>query len=278
MSMLPDADFVFIAREVKSRSGLVLDAEQAYLIETRLSPIARRESLGSVAELATAARLRRDERLIWQITDALLTSETTFFRDRAPFQTLRDRVIPELQRARAGEKIRIWCAASSTGQEPFSIAMMIDEMRAEGRGGDIEIVATDISERVLEKARAGLYSQFEVQRGLPISMLLRHFEKAGELWRIADRIRAMIRFQRFNLLDDIKPLGRFDIVLCRNVLPYFDPATKQGTLEKIAAQMSDDGVLLLGAGETTGNVTDAFTGSGFGAGFHTRNIAARAAA
>lgn len=276
--MLPDADFVFIAREVKARSGLVIDAEQAYLIETRLSPIARREGLGSVAELASAARLRRDERLIWQITDALLTSETTFFRDRTPFHTLRDRVLPDLMRARAGEKIRIWCAGASTGQEPFSIAMMIDEMRAEGRGGDVEIVGTDISERVLEKARAGLYSQFEVQRGLPIALLLRHFEKAGELWRIADRIRAMIRFQRFNLLDDPRPLGSFDIVLCRNVLHYFDPATKQVTLEKIAAQMRDDGVLLLGAGETTGNVTDAFNPSPLGAGFFTRNIAARAAA
>lgn len=276
--MLPDADFVFIAREVKTRSGLVLDAEQAYLIETRLSPIARREGLASVAELATAARLRRDERLIWQITDALLTSETTFFRDRAPFHHLRDQIIPEMLRARGGEKIRIWCAASSTGQEPFSIAMMIDEMRAEGRGGDIEIVATDVSERVLEKARAGLYSQFEVQRGLPIAMLLRHFEKAGEFWRIADRIRAMIRFQRFNLLDDPKPLGRFDIVLCRNVLSYFDPPTKQGVLERIAAQMNDGGVLLVGAGESAGTVTDAFTASAQGGGFYAHSSAARAAA
>lgn len=276
--MLPDADFVFIAREAKVRSGLVLDAEQAYLIETRLSPIARREGLASVSELATAARLRRDERLIWQITDALLTSETTFFRDRTPFHNLRDRIIPEMLRARAGEKIRIWCAASSTGQEPFSIAMMIDEMRAEGRGGDVEIVATDISERVLEKARAGLYSQFEVQRGLPIAMLLRHFEKAGEFWRIADRIRAMIRFQRFNLLDDPKPLGRFDIVVCRNVLHYFDPATKQATLEKISAQMNDGGVLLVGAGESAGTVTDAFATSAHGAGFYARNTGARAAA
>lgn len=278
MSVLPDADFVFIAREVKARSGLVLDAEQAYLIETRLSPIARREGLGSVAELAAAARLRRDERLIWQITDALLTSETSFFRDRAPFTTLREQIIPELLRKRGGEKLRIWCAAASTGQEPFSIAMMLDEMRAEGRGGDIEIIATDISERVLEKARAGLYSQFEVQRGLPITTLLRHFEKAGELWRIADRIRAMVRFQRFNLLDDPKPLGRFDIVLCRNVLHYFDPPTKQATLEKIAAQMSDDGILLLGAGEATANVTEAFVPSPYGAGFHARRLVARAAA
>ena len=276
--MLPDADFSFIAREVKARSGLVLDADQAYLIETRLAPIARRESLASVTELATAARLRRDERLTWQIADALLTNETTFFRDRTPFHILRDRVIPELQRARGGEKIRIWCAAASSGQEPFSIAMMIDEMRAEGRGIDVELVATDISERVLEKARAGLYSQFEVQRGLPIQMLLRHFEKAGDLWRIADRIRAMVRFQRFNLLDDLRPLGKFDIVLCRNALCYFDPATKHATLEKIAAQMNDDAVLVLGADETTANVTDAFATTGSGRGFHVRRTGALEAA
>jgi len=277
MSMLPDADFLFIAREVKARTGLVLDAEQAYLIETRLAPIARREGLASVQELAAAARLRRDERLIWQIADALATSETMFFRDRAPFHELRDRIIPDLMRTRGTERLRIWCAASSTGQEPFSIAMILDEMRSEGRGGDVEIVATDLSERVLEKARAGLYSQFEVQRGLPIRMLLRHFEKAGETWRIADRIRAMVRFQRFNLLDDPKPLGRFDIVLARNVLCYFDPPTKQAALERIAGQMADDGVLLLGAGETTANVTTAFRTTDL-RGFHLRDVSARAAA
>lgn len=276
--MLPDADFLFIAREAKARSGLVIDAEQAYLIETRLSPIARREGLASVRELAMAARMRRDERLIWQITDALATSETLFFRDRTPFHILRDRIIPEIQRARGAETIRIWCAGASTGQEPFSIAMIIDEMRAEGRGGNFEIVATDMSERVLEKARAGLYSQFEVQRGLPIRMLLRHFEKTADSWRIADRIRAMVRFQRFNLLDDARPLGQFDIVLCRNVVSYFDPATKQSVLEKIGAQMREDGVLILGKGETTANVTDAFRATADGHGIHARNTAARAAA
>lgn len=276
--MLPEQDFSFIAREAKARSGLVLNADQAYLIETRLGPIARRENLGSVSELAAAARLRRDERLTWQISDALLTNETSFFRDRTPFRTLRDTIIPELQRMRGTEKIRIWCAACSTGQEPFSIAMMVDEMRAEGRGADIEIIATDISERVLEKARAGLYSQFEVQRGLPIQMLLRHFEKTGEAWRIADRIRAMVRFQRFNLLDDLRPLGKFDVILCRNVLSYFDPATKHAVLEKLAAQMNDQAVLVLGAGETTANVTETFTATGAGRGFHARRTGALQAA
>ena len=273
--MMAEADFAFVAREVKTRSGLVLTPDKSYLMETRLAPIARKESLASVAELAAAARLRRDERLVWQITDALTTNETYFFRDRRPFEILRDRIIPELQQARGDGRLRIWCAATSTGQEAFSIAMMLDDLRAAGRGVEAEIVATDISERVLEKARAGLYTQFEVQRGLPVRMLIRHFEKMGDLWRIADRIRAMVRFQRFNLLDDPRPLGVFDIVVARNVLIYFDPDTKRQTLEKIAAQSSDDGVLILGTGESTVGVSDTFMPEG---GFYRRNAATTRAA
>ncbi len=266
---MADADFAFVAREVKARSGLVLTADKSYLLETRLAPIARKESLASVAELAAAARLRRDERLIWQMTDALTTNETHFFRDRKPFALLRDRIIPELQQARPAGRLRIWSAATSTGQEAFSLAMLLDDLRAGGRGVDAEIVATDLSERVLEKARAGLYTQFEVQRGLPVRTLIRHFEKVGEFWRIADRIRAMVRFQRFNLLDDLAPLGVFDVVVCRNVLSYFAPETRRQVLERIAAQMTDDGVLLLGATESTVGVSDAFVPEG---GYYRRTL------
>jgi chemotaxis protein methyltransferase CheR len=268
MMTMAEADFQFIAAEVKARAGLVLSPEKSYLLETRLAPIARKEALASVAELGAAVRLRRDERLIWQITDALLTNETYFFRDRKPFDLLRDRIIPELHQARPDGRLRIWCAGVSTGQEAFSVAMVLDELRAAGRGVDAEIVATDMSERVLEKARAGLFSQFEVQRGLPVRTLIRHFEKVGELWRIADRIRAMVRFQRFNLLDDPRPLGGFDIVLCRNVASYFDAPTRKAVLERIAAQVADDGVLILGASESTVGVTDAFVPEG---GFYRRN-------
>lgn len=270
---IADADFSFIAREVKTRSGLIIAPDKSYLLETRLAPIARKESLSSVAELAAAARLRRDERLIWQITDALGTTETHFFRDRAPFRMLRDQIIPELQRAHPQRALRIWCAGASTGQEAFSISMMLDEMRAEGRGVETEIVATDISERVLEKARAGLFSQFEVQRGLPIRMLIRNFEKVGDLWRIADRIRAMVRIQRFNMLDDLRPLGTFDIILCRNVLGYFDTETRRVTLDKMAAQLAPDGALILGASESTVGVTDRFIPEG---GYYRRTEAAAA--
>lgn len=271
---IAEADIAFAAREVKARSGQVIGPDNLYLLETRLAPLARKESLASVAELLTAARLRRDERLIWQITDALTTSETHFFRDRKPFALLRDRIIPELQEARPQGRLRIWCAGVSTGQEAFSIALLLDELRAEGRGVETEIIATDVSERVLEKARAGLYSQFEVQRGLPVRMLIRHFEKVGELWRIADRIRAMVRFQRFNVLDDLRPLGTFDIVLCRNLLSTFDVETRRTTLEKMAAQLAPDGVLLLGAAESTVGVTDAFMPEG---GYYHRAAAPAAA-
>jgi chemotaxis protein methyltransferase CheR len=259
--MIPEPDFSFIAREVKTRSGLVLTSDKAYLLETRLAPIARRENLGGVPELLAQARTRRDEKLIWQITDALTTNETFFFRDKTPFDLMRDHALPTLLKARgARARLRIWCAAASTGQEPYSIAMVLDELRSAGRGIEAEIIATDISDRVLEKARAGLYSQFEVQRGLPAALLCRHFEKSGDLWRISDRLRSMVRFQRHNLLQDCRSLGKFDIVFCRNVLIYFDQDAKRATLERIAAVTAEDGFLMLGAAETVMNITDAFAG------------------
>jgi chemotaxis protein methyltransferase CheR len=277
--MLPDVDFTFIAREVKARSGLVLTPDKAYLLETRLAPIARRENLADVAALLAAARTRRDDRLIWQITDALTTNETFFFRDKTPFDLFKDTILPTLSKSRGPKpRLRIWCAAASTGQEPYSIAMILDELRASGRAIDAEIIATDISDRVLEKARAGLYSQFEVQRGLPVQMLVRYFEKAGDLWRISDRIRSMVRFQRHNLLEECRALGRFDVVFCRNVLIYFEPDAKRASLERIASVTADDGYLLLGAAETVMGVTDAFQSTPEKRGLYSRNASWRKAA
>lgn len=277
--MLPDAEFSFIAREVKSRSGLVLTPDKAYLLETRLAPIARREGLVGISELIAQARTRRDEKLIWQITDALTTNETFFFRDKTPFDLLRETALPTLLQKRGPKaRLRIWCAAASTGQEPYSIAMILDELRASGRGVDAEIVATDISDRVLEKARAGLYSQFEVQRGLPAPLLCRYFEKAGDLWRISDRLRSMVRYQRHNLLEDCRALGRFDIVFCRNVLIYFEPDVKRSALERIASCTAEDGYLLLGAAETVMGITDAFSSIPDRRGLYARNAGWRKAA
>jgi chemotaxis protein methyltransferase CheR len=279
MSALPDHEFQFIVREIRARSGLVLTPDKAYLLETRLAPIARREGFSSVAELVSAARVRRDDRLLWTMTDALTTNETFFFRDKTPFDQLKDNAFPDLTASRNGPlRLRIWCAACSTGQEPYSIAMLLQELRMQGKPIDAEIVATDISDRVLEKARAGLYSQFEVQRGLPIQYLVKYFEKAGDLWRINDKTRAMVRFQKHNLLENPAGLGRFDIVFCRNVLIYFDPPAKQKTLEVIASITADDGFLLLGAAETTMGVTDAFLTSSDRRGLYKRNAKWRKAA
>jgi chemotaxis protein methyltransferase CheR len=278
-AMLPDADFAFVAREVRLRSGLVLSPDKAYLLDTRLTPLARKEGYEGLADLIAAARLRRDEKLLWAMTDALTTNETFFFRDKTPFEVFRDPIVPSLMSARPqGARLRILCAACSTGQEPYSLAMLLDEMNASGRRVDAEIVAVDLSDRVLEKARQGLYSQFEVQRGLPVTSLVKYFEKTGDLWRISDRLRAMVRFQRFNLLDDVRALGKFDVVFCRNVLIYFDQGSKKQTLERIAGAMADDGFLVLGAAETVMGLTEAFKLSKDRRGLYVRNTAWRQAA
>jgi chemotaxis protein methyltransferase CheR len=277
--MLPEAEFAFVAREVRIRSGLVLTPDKAYLLETRLGPIARKEGFPGLKELVTAARARRDERLLWAITDALTTNETFFFRDKTPFDLFQGTIMPKLLAKKGvGGRARILCAACSTGQEPYSLAMILDEAKATGRGIDAEIVGIDISERVLEKSRAGLYSQFEVQRGLAARLLVKYFEKSGDMWRISDRIRAAVKFQRFNLLEDVRALGKFDVIFCRNVLIYFEPATKRQTLEKLAGCTNDEGFLLLGAAETMMGVTEAFESVPEQRGLYRRNGAWRAAA
>jgi chemotaxis protein methyltransferase CheR len=279
ISMLPEAEFAFVSREVRLRSGLVLTPDKAYLLETRLSPIMRKEGFGSLKELIVSARSRRDEKLLWAITDALTTNETFFFRDKTPFDLFKDAVAPHLLKSRGpSPRVRILCAACSTGQEPYSLAMLLEDMRDAGQPIQAEIVGVDISDRVLEKAKAGLYSQFEVQRGLPARLLVKHFEKVNDMWRISDRLRAAVRFQRFNLLEDIRSLGRFDVVFCRNVLIYFDQPTKKTTLEKLAGSMPDDGFLLLGAAETMMGVTDAFEGVPDFRGLYRRNTRWRASA
>src|SRR3972149_377965 len=189
MPALTDADFQFIARETKARTGMLLTADRNGLIEMRLTSLARREGFFSIQELVTTARARKDDRLLWLVADTLAVTETQFFRDKATFTALRERILPEFYSAR-GAPLRILSAGCSTGQEPYSIAMMLDEMRLMGNVVPCEIVAIDVSQRVLDKARGGLYSQFEVQRGRPVALLIRHFEKTNDLWRISDRARA----------------------------------------------------------------------------------------
>lgn len=248
--MLNEAEIALIAREVKTRSGAVLTKDMAGAIAIRLQPLARREGFASVPELIGAARIRADGALWAAIADNLAQSDTRFFRDRSLFERLRASLIPHAIAKRGHERVRIWSAGCATGQEAYSIAMIVDELRNEGQNPAIEIVATDLSERLLEKARAGLYTQFEIQRGLPIRKLISYFEKAGDLWRISDRLRAGVHFESFNLMKHPAPLGSFDIVLLAHVLPSFDTETRLAVLARIADALAPDGVLLLGAGET----------------------------
>jgi len=253
------ADFDFIRKLLKQRSGLMLSADKQYLVESRLMPVAQRNRIASLSELAARLRAGIDEALIAQVVEAMTTNETFFFRDRIPFEHFRTTILPALMASRERYKrIRIWCAAASTGQEPYSLAMAIKEMGSALDNFRIEIVATDISHDVLAKAEAGIYSQFEVQRGLPIQLLLKYFTQHGDLWQIAPEIRAMVQYRPFNLLSDFSRLGVFDLVICRNVLIYFDQPTKSDVLDRLARVVAPDGFLILGAAETTVGLTQAF--------------------
>ena len=189
----------------------------------------------------------------------MTTNETFFFRDRIPFDHLRDTVIPALVAARGREKrIRIWCTAAASGQEPYSIAMMLKTLGPQLNGFRVDILATDLSAEVIDRAKAGVYSQFEVQRGLPIQLLVKYFSKSGDAWEIAPELRGMVQFRTLNLLNDFTPLGQFDVVFCRNVLIYFDQVAKSAVLERLARQMPADAYLTLGAAETVVGLTECF--------------------
>ncbi len=250
-------DIEHLATMLKVRSGLILGSDKTYLIESRLAPVARREGFATVSALLTALRTKRDDKLMTSVTDAMTTNETFFFRDKVPFDQFRSDVLPALAKARTSD-IKIWCAACSTGQEPYSLAMLMDECRMLYPRVNLDILATDISDRCLEKAQSGLYTQFEVQRGLPITMMVKNFEKVDEMWRISPKLRSSIRFRKMNLLDDLRSVGRMDVIYCRNVLIYFDLETKKKVLEQMATLLPDDGYLFLGAAETVLGITDAF--------------------
>ena len=251
-------DFDFITQLLRKRAGIVLTIDKMYLLESRLAPLARKEGLPSIDDLIQVVRSRRDERLITQVVDVMTTNETFFYRDKTPFDHLKEAILPILGQARRGQRIRIWCAACSTGQEPYSIAMMLDQMPQLTGGVPVEIVATDISDRCLDRARQGLFTQFEVQRGLPIQTLMQYFTQQDDHWRISERMRQMITFRKLNLMDPAYNLGKFDIVFCRNVLIYFDTPTKAEVFERIAQSMNPGGFLLLGAAESVIGITQAF--------------------
>ena len=251
-------DFEFVAQLLRKRAGIVLTGDKMYLLESRLAPLARKEGLPSIDDLIHVVRSRREERLIAQVVDVMTTNETYFFRDKTPFTHLRETILPMLGQARRGGRIRIWCSACATGQEAYSIAMMLDQDTSLTGGVPVEIVATDISDRCLDRARQGLFTQFEVQRGLPIQMLMHYFTQQDDHWRISERMRQMVTFKKQNLIDTQYPLGQFDVVLCRNVLTYFDGPTKGEVLERVANSMAQGGFLILGGAETTTGISQAF--------------------
>lgn len=252
------ADYEYLRKLLKDRSGLVLSTDKQYLVESRLLPLARKANLAGISELVTKMKSGA-EPMIVDVVEAMTTNETFFFRDKVPFDHFKETILPALLQARAARKsIRIWCAACSTGQEPYSLAMILKEMGGTIAGWRVDIVATDLSQEVLEKSKAGIFSQFEVQRGLPIQMLVKYFKQTGDLWQLNPDIRSMVQFKQLNLLQDFAHLGTFDLIFCRNVLIYFDQETKVAIFNRLAKLNEADGFLVLGAAETVVGLTDVY--------------------
>lgn len=271
-------DVLYLAQILKARSGLIVGPDKQYLLESRLGPVARAMGLTGIPALTQKMRAPGGEAAVRAVVEAMTTNESFFFRDKTPFDHFEKVMLPALAKARATKKqIRIWCAAASTGQEPYSLAMILKERAALWAGLRIEIVGTDISTEVLDRAKAGLYTQFEVQRGLPVAYLVKYFKKDGDAWAIDPAIRTMVSYRAFNLLDPFAALGAFDVIFCRNVLIYFDTATKQNILDRMSALLAPDGYLLLGAAETVLGVTTAFAPHETARGLYVKTGAAGAA-
>ena len=243
----------------RQRSAIVLDPGKEYLVEARLAPLVRELGLDSIGALVARLRLPAGSALADRVTEAMTTNETSFFRDVAPFQALRTTVVPPLLKARVGQRrLRVWCAASSSGQEPYSIAMTLDDAFPELAGWDVSITATDLSKEMVERGRAGLYKALEVNRGLPAPMLVKYFTKIGVDYQLKDRVRSMVEFTELNLIGAWPAFGSFDIVFLRNVLIYFDVDTKRTIIGRVKRLLAPDGYLFLGAAETTMNIDDGF--------------------
>jgi chemotaxis protein methyltransferase CheR len=249
-------DFDLIANVVKHHSGLVLTRDKAYLLESRLPHVARKWNMKGIEDLALAIRTTRDDALLNDITEAMATNETTFFRDRKPFEQFR-KALERLVRVRATTKqIRIWSVAASSGQEAYSAAMICAEEAELLKGYKVDILGTDISNEMVARAKSGLYSHFEVQRGLPIKMLVKHFRQSGDKWQLREEIRNMVQFRTGNLMLEFGPIGVFDIIFCRNVLLYFDGPTRAWVLDCLTTVLAPDGMLFLGNAERAQGLSD----------------------
>lgn len=251
--------FDYLRSFLKKHSGLVLGEDKRYLIDSRLNPVAKEFGHESLGEMVMAMKRPGAGKLTERIVEAMTINESFFFRDMTPFDNFRNVMLPHMLKERSKmRKMRIWSAAASTGQEGYSLAIELQEQKAKTAGWNIDILGTDLSAEALNKAKAGRYSQFEVQRGMPTKMLMSYFKQEGTEWVVEPLIRSMVNFKQFNLLKDFRSLGTFDIVFCRNVLIYFDRETKADILNRMARQMAPDAYLVLGAAETIIGLSDEY--------------------
>ncbi len=256
---MTEQDFDYIRRVLQERSAIVLDPGKQYLVETRLAPLVRQLNLKSIDELVERLRSRPANGLVVQVVEAMVTTETSFFRDAHPFETLRKTVLPELIRRRQGERcLNVWCAACASGQEPYSVALLLREHFPELAGWKVLLLASDLSREVLARARAGRYNQIEVNRGLPAQLLVKYFRQHGLNWQLREDVRAAVEFRELNLARAWPLLPPMDLVFLRNVMIYFDVETKKDILRRLARVLRADGYLLLGGAETTFNLDDSY--------------------
>ena len=257
--IISPVDYDFIAKLLRDQCALVLDPGKDYLINSRLSPIAQRHGLTSIDHLVRRLRDTSDSSLVSDVVEAMVTTETSFFRDVHPFETLKKIVLPKLIELRRPQRqLNIWCAASSSGQEPYSIAMLLKEYFPDLAGWQINLTATDISHEMLQRSRAGRYSQLEVNRGLPTNLLLKWFRQEGGVWEIDEQIRRMMTFKPMNLAQPWPAMPAWDLIFLRNVMIYFDNDVKKSILGRVSRSLGDDGYLVLGGAETTFGLDNSF--------------------
>lgn len=252
-------DFLALREMLKTESGLVLTEDKQYLLESRLSPLVKKHGFTSVQDLVQKWRRGADKALQSRIVEAMTINESFFFRDKSPFDNFENHMLKDLiERNKTSRHIRIWSAAASTGQEAYSLAMILKEYATELQGWKIEIIGTDLCSDALEKAKTGIYSQFEVQRGMPVKYLVKNFKQIGTMWQINEPLRSMVQFRQFNLMNNFSLFGRFDIIFLRNVLIYFDKETKTDILQRMEKQVNKQCFLVLGASETLVGLNEAF--------------------
>lgn len=256
---LSSADFVCVRDFVYRQAAIVLEDGKQYLVESRLQPLLRQHGIATLPELIGKLRGPSVNALHWDVVEAMTTNETSFFRDAHPFDLLKKHVLPELIKKRAAQRqLNIWCAAASSGQEPYTIAILLRENFPELASWRVHFLATDISKEMLDRCREGRYSQLEVNRGLPAPLLVKHFQKVGTDWKVKDDLRKMIDFRQLNLATPWFSMPPMDIIFMRNVMIYFDLETKKAIMGRVRKLLKPDGYFFLGGAETTINVDDAF--------------------